>query len=123
MVSGEFTSMTVLHSVILDSAPAPIVWETYPSNQDIHFFLCHFIDMIDEVSDTEAFTDKVTELRTRSMSPNGKYGSELPTYTGQMAQYNNWTDPWEEFFIIVMEQLTRRIEESQGLRSRNGGAI
>ena len=48
-MSGEFSSMTALHNTIPDATPEPVGWGTYASNPDVHFFLCKFIDMIDEV--------------------------------------------------------------------------
>lgn len=114
MVSGEFMSMTTLHQVIPDSTPTPITWGTYASNPDIHFFLCHFVDVIDEVPDIQRFTTKVAELHAKSSSPNGKYGFPVPTYMGQMPQYNTWTESWEDFFTRSMERLMTTIEESQG---------
>lgn len=114
MVLGEYTSMTTLHQVIPDATPNPITWGTYASNPKIHFFLCHFINVIDEVPDIQKFTSKVAELHARSSSPNGKYGFQVPTYLGQMPQYNTWTDSWEEFFTHSMERLMTSIEKSQG---------
>ena len=49
MVSGEFTSTTAPHNTIPDATPEPVGWGTYASSLNVHFFLCHFIDMIDEV--------------------------------------------------------------------------
>ena len=49
MVSGEFSSMTTLHNTIPDASPEPVGWGTYASKPNVHFLLCHFIDMIDEV--------------------------------------------------------------------------
>lgn len=49
MASGEFSSMTALHNAIPDATPKPLGWGTYASNPNVHFFLCLFIDMIDEV--------------------------------------------------------------------------
>lgn len=49
MVSGEFSSMTALHKTIPDATPEPVGWGTYASNPNVHFFICRFIDMIDEV--------------------------------------------------------------------------
>lgn len=114
MVSGELVSMTTLHQTIPDSTPAPIAWGTYASNPNIHFFLCHFVKVIDEVPDIETFTLKVADLHAKSSSPNGKYGFPVPTYMGQMAQYHAWTESWEEFFTLSMERLMTAIEESQG---------
>lgn len=82
MVSGEFISMTTLHQTIPDSTPAPIAWGTYASNSKIHFFLCHFVEVIDEVPDIETFTLEVADLHAKSSSPNGKYGFLVLTYMG-----------------------------------------
>jgi protein-ribulosamine 3-kinase len=114
MVSGEFVSMTAMHETIPDSTPAPIAWGTYASNPNIHFFLCYFVDMIDEVPDVQAFTTKVAELHTNGISPTGKYGFPVPTYMGQMPQYTAWTDSWEAFFTVSMERLMLVVEETQG---------
>lgn len=114
MVSSEFYSMTTMHQVIPDSTPAPIAWGTYASRSNIHFFLCHFVDVIDEVPNVETFTVEVAELHAQSSSPNGKHGFPVPTYMGQMAQYHSWTESWEEFFTLSMERLMTTIEESQG---------
>jgi len=114
MVSSEFYSMTTMHQVISDSTPAPIAWGTYASNPNIHFFLCRFVDVINEVPDVETFTVKIAELHAQSSSPNGKYGFPVPTYMGQMAQYHTWTESWEVFFTLSMERLMTTIEESQG---------
>lgn len=114
MVMGEFFSMTTLHEAIPEATPAPIAWGTYTSDSNIHFFICQCVDVIDEIPDIETFTAKVAELHTKTSSPNGKYGFTVPTYLGQMAQYNTWTDSWEDFFTVSMEKLMTTIEESQG---------
>ena len=114
MMLAEFISMTTLHQAIPDSTPAPIAWGTYASTSEIHFFLCHFLDFIDETPEIETFTAKVAELHAESSSPNGKYGFPVPTFMGQMAQYNSWTDSWEKFFTLSMERLMATIEESKG---------
>lgn len=80
----------------------------------IDFFLCQFVHVIDEVPDIQKFTANVAELHANSSSPNGKYGFPVPTYLGQMPQYNTWTDSWEEFFTRSLERLMTTIEESQG---------
>lgn len=113
MVSGEFVSMTKMHQAIPDATPAPIAWGTYASNPEIHFFLCHFVDVIDEVPDIEDFTVQVAKLHANSSSPNGKFGFPVATYMGQMPQYHAWTDSWEDFFKCSMERLMTTIEESQ----------
>ena len=65
-------------------------------------------------ADIQTFTAKVAELLTKGVSPNGKYGFSVPTFMGQIPQYTAWTDSWEEFFTVSMQQLMAIIEESQG---------
>ena len=106
--------MTSLHDIIPDSTPTPIAWGTYASNPNIHFFLCSFVEMIDEVPDIQPFTAKIAELHTKGVSPNGLYGFSVPTFLGRMPQYNTWTDSWEGFFSNYVKQLMLVIEEVQG---------
>lgn len=49
MVEGEFESMKVLHAVTPKFAPKPVSWGTFKSNPDLHFFLCDFHDMDNEL--------------------------------------------------------------------------
>ena len=65
-------------------------------------------------ADIQIFTAKVAELHTTGVSPNGKYGFSVPTFMGQMPQYTAWTDSWEEFFTMSIQQLMAIIEKSQG---------
>ena len=65
-------------------------------------------------ADIQTFTAKVAELHTKGVSPNSKYRFSVPTFMGQMPQYTAWTDSWEEFFTVSMQQLMAIIEESQG---------
>ncbi|KAK0516468.1 hypothetical protein JMJ35_001071 [Cladonia borealis] len=70
--------------------------------------------MVDKVPDIETFTAKIAELHTKGVSPYGRYGFSVPTFMGQMPQYTAWTESWEEFFTMSMQQLMTIIEESQG---------
>ncbi len=68
MMSGEFVSMTALHDTVPDLVPTPVAWGTYASDPNIHFFLCSFHDMTDEIPDIQKFTSKVAELHRKSVS-------------------------------------------------------
>lgn len=113
-MSGEFASMTALYNTILDSVPTPIAWGTYEKDPNIHFFLCSFVDMFDELPDIQSLTAKVAELHTKGISPNGKYGFPVPTYVGRMRQYTTWTDSWEDFYANSLRLLMSVIEEAEG---------
>lgn len=114
MVAGELESMTALHQNIPFATPAPIGCGTYASNPSIHFFLCDFTEMMDELPDIQRFTSTVAQLHRVSNSPNGKYGFPVPTYMGRMAQHTAWTESWEVFFTDYMQHLMCTIESAQG---------
>ncbi len=102
MMSGEFASMTAIHSTVHDLAPTPTAWGTYASDPNVHYFLCSFHDMSDDVPDIQTFPAKLAELHRKGLSPNGKYGFPVTTYQGRLAQETGWTDSWEEFFTKSM---------------------
>lgn len=114
MMSGEFVSMTALHDTVPDLVPTPVAWGTYASDPNIHFFLCSFHDMTDEIPDIQKFTSKVAELHRKSVSPKGKYGFPVPTYQGRIPQENGWADTWEQFFTNSIKRMMAVEEESQG---------
>lgn len=114
MVSGEFASMTALHKTVPDLTPAPIAWGTYASDSNVHFFLCSFVEMTDDVPEIQTFIPKIAELHKNGLSPNGKYGFSVPTYQGSIPQETAWTDSWEKFFTNSMKRWLAVEEASQG---------
>lgn len=114
MVSGEYESMAALKRTLPEFVPTPVGWGTYASNPDIHFFLCEFVDMTDDVPEIQAFTSTLAELHTKGISPNGKFGFSVPTFKGTIPQHNQWTDSWEEFFTQSMRLFMTAEQKSQG---------
>ncbi len=114
MVYGEYESMLALQKIMPNFVPNPIGWGTYTSNPRIHFFICEFVDLTDDVPEINAFTKTLAELHRQALSPNGKYGFAIPTYKGTLPQYNKWTDSWEDFFSQSMRQFMMAEERSQG---------
>ncbi|KAH0536795.1 hypothetical protein FGG08_006363 [Glutinoglossum americanum] len=114
MMSGEFASMSALHDTMPDLAPKPIAWGTYASNPNVHFFLCSFHDMTDEVPDIEVFPAKIAELHMKGVSPNGKFGFPVINYQGRLPQDTTWCDTWEECFSRSLKRMLELEEESQG---------
>ncbi|KAF2162552.1 hypothetical protein M409DRAFT_27174 [Zasmidium cellare ATCC 36951] len=113
MVAGELESVRLLHGYLPHSTPAPIASGVYASDASIHFFLCEFVAMIDELPDVHRFAAKIAHLHTVSASPDGRYGFPVPNYLGRMAQYTTWTDSWEVFVTNYMRDLMRTIEAAQ----------
>ena len=114
MVSGEFVSMKTLHDTLPYLTPTPYAWGTYAADPNVHFFLCGFVEMDDDLPDVNAFAAALAELHTKGLSPNGKYGFPVPTLQGTIPQYTEWTDSWEDFFTKSMKLVMDNEERSQG---------
>lgn len=97
-MNGEYVSMTRLHEIMPELTPKPLSWGTYESDNNIHFFLCSFHDLDDQLCSLETFPELVAELHTRGISPNGKFGFPIATYQGRLPQDPTETDTWEECF-------------------------
>lgn len=78
--------------------PKPLSWGTYDSERSIHFFLCSFHRMDDQLCSLETFPKLIAELHTRGVSPHGKFGFPIATYQGRLPQDPSETDTWEECF-------------------------
>jgi protein-ribulosamine 3-kinase len=114
MMSGEFTSMSTMYAAKPDLVPRPIAWGTYASIPDVHFFLCDFHDMTDELPDLQSFPMKMAELHRNGTSPNGKYGFPVTTYHGNTPLDHGWADTWEEYFTTRTKALLLLEQEAQG---------
>ena len=86
-MSSEFVSMTLIRNTVPDIAPLPIAWGTYAIDSDIHFYLCSFHDMTDDIPEIQPLAAKVAELHGKGLSPNGKYGFSVPTYQCKWSVY------------------------------------
>ena len=79
--------MTLIRNTVPDIAPLPIAWGTYAIDSDIHFYLCSFHDMTDDIPEIQPLAAKVAELHGKGLSPNGKYGFSVPTYQCKWSVY------------------------------------
>ncbi|KAG8525539.1 uncharacterized protein KY384_009183 [Bacidia gigantensis] len=114
MVSGEYVSMKALHDTLPTLTPRPIAWGTYAADANVHFFLCGFVDMTDDLPDVQMMGASLAELHKRGLSPNGKYGFSVPTLQGTIPQHTDWCDSWEEFFSKSIRKVMENEERSQG---------
>jgi protein-ribulosamine 3-kinase len=95
--------------------PRPIAVGTYESDPKVHFFLCEFLDMTDELPDLHNFPAKLAKLHENSVSPTGQYGFGTPTCLGVgRPHYHKWTDTWEEFYLNFFLDVAAYEEEVQG---------
>lgn len=114
MVSGEFESMCSLHKTLPRLVPTPYAWGTYAANFNIHFFLCRFVEMADELPDVQELSALLAELHQKGVNPEGKYGFPVPTLQGTIPQYTDWEDSWETFFFKSIQVVMNNEEKSQG---------
>lgn len=114
MVSGEYESMKALHDALPELTPKPIAWGTFAQDENVHFFLCEFVDMTDDLPDVEASMKMLAELHSKALSPNGQYGFHVPTLQGTVPQHTEWTNSWEEFFTRSIKLVFENEERSQG---------
>ena len=66
MVSGECVAISTLHKALPSIMPRPITWGTYSADPDIHFFLCEFVTITNDIPDTE----QLGEALVKVMLPN-----------------------------------------------------
>ena len=114
MVFGEFVSMKTLHDTLPRLVPTPVAWGSYALNANVHFFLCGFVDMTDDIPNIDSMARSLAELHKNGLSPNGKYGFSVPTCQGTIPQYTDWTDSWEDFFSRSFRLVMENEEISQG---------
>lgn len=114
MVSGEFESMSLLYKTLPRLVPTPYAWGTYAADPNIHFFLCGFVEMTDDLPDVQALSALLAELHSKGVNPEGKYGFPVPTLQGTIPQYTGWEDSWETFFSKSISIVMTNEERSQG---------
>lgn len=114
MMHGEFTSMTTLHETLPEFIPKPLAWGTYRSDTNIHFFLCQFVDMDDELCSLDTFPKLVAEIHNKGVSPTGKFGFPVTTYQGRLPQDPTECDTWEECFTRNIHIMFEHELASQG---------
>ena len=114
MMSREFASMSGLHFVVSEIVPRLIAWGTYASELNVHFFLCAFHEMTDDVPDIQNLPARIAELHKKGVSPNGKYGFPVSAFQGRLLQETEWADCWEDFFSNSMKRMLALEEAAQG---------
>ncbi|KAK7949340.1 uncharacterized protein PG986_010226 [Apiospora aurea] len=117
MCEGEFHGVSALHKFVPMGVPRPIAWGTYEADPDTHFYLCDFIDMIEELPDIRKFSAMLAKLHHDSMvseTAPDKFGFPVVTYEGAMYQDVTWCDTWEESFLLHMKAFIDQERKSQG---------
>ncbi|KAI1454882.1 Fructosamine kinase-domain-containing protein [Annulohypoxylon moriforme] len=122
MMSSEFACMTKVRSVTPDLVPEPIGWGTYARIPHVHFLLCEFRPMTGEVPAAADLPGKIAELHRKSSvgGAKAKFGSDVPTFHGNVRVNHGWSHSWEEYFSRTTRALFELELETRG---ENGDVI
>ncbi|KAI1410632.1 Fructosamine kinase-domain-containing protein [Hypoxylon sp. FL1857] len=115
MMSSEYQCMSKIRAITPDLVPEPITWGTYSGMPDVHFLLCEFRRMTGEIPGAGALAGKIAELHRRSSgSSGGRFGSDVPTFHGNVRVDHGWSGSWEEYFARTTRVLFKLEQEVQG---------
>ena len=117
MMEGTFESEKIVHSFVPSHVPAPLAWGTYKSIPNMHFYMCEYVDMTDDLPEPAKFGKALANLHKNSMgkSPNGKYGFPLTTHLAFVPNDNAWTETWTEWFTHAMKRMFQEEERAHGV--------
>jgi fructosamine-3-kinase len=107
--------MTSIHAVSPLLVPEPIGYGSYATLDDVHFFLCEFRNMTDELPDLDVFPGMMAELHRNATSPDGRFGFSVTTFHGNTPINHGWSDTWEDYFTRTTRELLQMEQETQGV--------
>lgn len=115
MCEAEYEGVAKLYEVSPNFVPRPVGWGTYKADENAHFYLAEFVDMIDEHPDMPSFCSALAKLHKDSMkTSNGLFGFHVVTYSGSMYQAVDWTSSWEELWINSVKTYAAQEREVHG---------
>ena len=117
MLRGEYHGVKALFKFVPEGIPRPVAWGTYKANPNTHFYLCDYIDMIEELPDIRKFCAMLAKLHHESMVSEDaptEFGFPVVTYEGSMYQDVSWCKTWEESFILHIKAFIDQEKVSQG---------
>lgn len=110
---GEYLSSQALHAVIPENVPRPIAVGVLARDSNKHFLISEFIDLIEELPPVAELASVIAQLHKNSVSPNGKFGFDVPTSQSLQLE-NTWCDTWEEFFDKAFRGTVELEQQIQG---------
>ncbi|KAF2966274.1 hypothetical protein GQX73_g7307 [Xylaria multiplex] len=113
MLKGNFEAENALYEFVAEYIPRPISFGTYMTRPDLHFYICEFVDMVDEVPSPVAWAKAAAALHKRSVAP-GKFGFHCTTHVANVLVDNNWDSSWEVVWTHQMKALLLQDEVLHG---------
>lgn len=115
-MEGTFESEKAFYSFAPQNVPKPAGWGTYKSDPNMHFYICDFHDMIEDLPDVRKFPTLMARIHLDSMgkSPAGKFGFHVTTHLANIPNDNSWRDTWEEWYSAAMRRMLELEGKSRG---------
>ncbi|KFY93442.1 hypothetical protein V500_03703 [Pseudogymnoascus sp. VKM F-4518 (FW-2643)] len=116
MMEGTFAAEQALYNAIPQHVPKPLAWGAYCTQPDTYFYICEFIEMLDDVPSARQWAGAVAALHSASMgkSPTGQFGFPLATHLADVLVDNKWNLSWEKFWAQQMKSLLDAEEALHG---------
>ena len=116
MMEGEFWAMTELYKTIPTNIPRPVARGRFErQTPPTYFFLCEFVEMLDDVPDPSRLCSTIANLHKISVSPTGKFGSSVHTCNGRTPQATEWDGSWTSFFGGMMKHVMAEDFKTNGV--------
>ena len=108
--------MSELYKTAPTFVPKPYTWgKLNVSNPDTYYFLCDFIEMINENPDPAQLCTKLVQMHQASQSPTGQFGFHLNTCQGNLPQQTAWNPSWVDFYIQLVKGAMQLNRERNGV--------
>ncbi|RYP02988.1 hypothetical protein DL765_010637 [Monosporascus sp. GIB2] len=114
LVFGEYHAMKTLWDVMPELVARPYGYGSYEKMEDVHFFLCAFHELTDDIPDIDDFPALVAGLHKRGVSKEGKFGFPYEVYGGRLPQFFPLTDSWEQTFTAGLQRSFDNEENTHG---------
>ncbi|KAL7626088.1 hypothetical protein AAE478_002858 [Parahypoxylon ruwenzoriense] len=123
MMSSEHRCMIKLRAAAPQLVPEPIGWGSYTGvgMSDVHFLLCEFRSLTGEVPAAEPFAAEIAGLHRATAYGSedvggsaGRFGSDVPTFHGNVRVEHGWSDSWEGYFARTTRALLELEQETRG---------
>ncbi|KAI0518491.1 Fructosamine/Ketosamine-3-kinase [Xylaria bambusicola] len=115
MMKGAFEAENALYDVIPEYVPRPVSYGTYMTHPDLHFYICDFVDLVDEVPSPAVWAEAAATLHKRSRWPTGQFGFHCPGHVANVLIDNIWDSSWESVWTHQMRSLLRQDEAIHGV--------
>ncbi|KAK7967455.1 uncharacterized protein PG986_001732 [Apiospora aurea] len=105
-MEGTYVSEELIRSFIPEHVPAPLAFGSYEAIPSMHYYICDYVDMTDDLPDPARFGQTLAKLHLNSMgkTSTGQYGFPLTTPLAFVPNDNTWTDTWTEWFSNAMRK-------------------